>query len=313
MKKLLSLLAMVGFSLIANAQCISGPEVLYTGQTYTFTSVSTAQCTSCYDWDINGNTTSSDNQVVGNAQIIGSDQGQTVSIKPLVAGCFTVSLTYFDETNCHTCKPVTFCAVDPTPLPATNCFGFDPVQPSDVTSQGTMNYGYLGSPYAAPLPDAGLSFTWYFKFQDGTLLTFYVQNPTFRELCPDNPVKSFACVVSNGVTTKTYKSIVSGYPIPGISGANSPTCFIHPDCSLGFRMANPEIKVSPNPTSSTIKFDGENLSNYTISIFNSNGTEIIKDAKIDTNISLEKQQKGIYLYIITDANGFRQEGKIIKE
>ncbi len=74
-----------------------------------------------------------------------------------------------------------------------------------------------------------------------------------------------------------------------------------------------QIIVSPNPTNSIIKFSGENLEKYNVTIYDSNGTKIIDHSKIDAEISLEKQKKGVYLFIIEDNNGYRQESKIIKE
>jgi len=74
-----------------------------------------------------------------------------------------------------------------------------------------------------------------------------------------------------------------------------------------------EIIISPNPTNSIIKFSGANLDKYNVSIFDANGKIIIKNSKINSEISLEKQTKGIYIYIIEGENGFRQEGKILKE
>lgn len=298
-----------------NTGCITGNLTIPVGQTATYTSPA-AQCTNCYDWDINNSPTSSDNQTVGNVKIVGSDITQSVQIQGLAVGAFSIQLTYFDETGCHTCCFNGNVVSGTASLPKENCFGFDPVQPNDITSEGTLNYGYIGGPYGAPISGVGLTFTWYFKFYDGSLLTFYEQNPTFRELCPNNPVMSFALVVSNGVQTKTYRSIISGYSIPGISGANTPTCFLHPNCFDGpsFKtMETKTIKVSPNPTSSTIKFEGENLEDYKVSIFNSNGNEILKNSKINKNISLENQAKGIYIYVLIDKNGNKQEGKIIKE
>lgn len=75
---------------------------------------------------------------------------------------------------------------------------------------------------------------------------------------------------------------------------------------------NNKISISPNPVKSVIKFTGSDLSKYKISIFNPIGTEIIKNAKIDAEISIEHQTNGLYMYIITDENGYRQEGKFIK-
>ena len=298
-----------------NTGCINGNLTIPLGQSATYTSP-LAQCTSCYDWDINNNGTSSDNQTVGTVKIVGSDMGQSVQIQGIAVGAFSIQLTYFDETGCHVCCFNGNVVSGVAGLPKENCFGFDPVQPNDITTEGTLNYGYIGSPYSAPVASAGLTFTWYFKFYDGTLLTFYTQNPTFRELCPTNPVMSFALVVSNGVQNKYYRSIVSGYPIPGISGANTPTCFLHPNCFDGPSFKTSEIKpikVSPNPTTAIINFEGENLNDYKVSIFNSKGNEIIKNSKIDKGITIENQEKGIYIYVLEDKNGNKQEGKIIKE
>lgn len=321
MKKKFITFLIIGFSIIGFAQrnpdCITGNLTITLGQTVTFTSTPTAQCTGCYDWDINNNVTSSDNQIVGSIKIVGSDIGKTVQIQGMAVGPFSLQLTYFDETGCHICSfDGNVISNSVTPLPNENCFGFDPVQPVDINGDGTLNYGYIGFPYGTPISSVGLTFTWYFKFLDGTLLTFYEQNPTFRELCPTNPVMSFALIVSNGVQTKQYRSVVSGYWIPSISGPNTPTCFLHPNCLDGssFKTSNNnKIIISPNPTSSIIKFEGDNLNNYRIDIFDNKGREIVRDTKIDENINLEKQGKGIYIYIITDENGYKQEGKIIKE
>ncbi|PWJ97254.1 putative secreted protein (Por secretion system target) [Flavobacterium araucananum] len=73
------------------------------------------------------------------------------------------------------------------------------------------------------------------------------------------------------------------------------------------------ITVSPNPTKSIIKFEGTDLNKYQISIFDEKGKEIKINSKIDNAISLEKEKKGIYIYVITDESGYKQKGKIIKE
>ncbi|RBA28451.1 T9SS type A sorting domain-containing protein [Flavobacterium tibetense] len=314
-------LLLISFSIFSNAQCntscISGSLNIPLGATATFTSNQIAQCSNCYDWDINNDPLSSDNQTVGTIKIVGSDMGQSVQIQGVIVGPFTLNLTYFDENGCHTCCFNGYVVNGPVPLPKENCFGFDPVYPSDINSEGTLNYGYIGGPYGTPISSAGLDFTWYFKFKNGDLLTFFTQNPTFRELCPDNPVKSFALKVSNGSQTKYYRSIQSGYPIPGISGSNTPTCFLHPDCEMGmgdiFKNMKNEIKLYPNPTSKSINFNGDNLNNPKISIYDSTGKELISENKKNNNINLEKLSPGIYFYEITDEDGFKQNGKIIKE
>ncbi|KAF2341919.1 T9SS type A sorting domain-containing protein [Flavobacterium tistrianum] len=74
-----------------------------------------------------------------------------------------------------------------------------------------------------------------------------------------------------------------------------------------------KIVVSPNPTTSVVNFTGKNLEKYVVSLFDSEGRVLIKDAKITSEINVGKFIKGIYVYVITDQNGFRQEGKIIKD
>ena len=103
MKKVFSLLVLVIFTINSYSQCISGNTNIPLGSTVTFSSIIAAQCSSCYDWDINNNTTSSDNSIVGNLQIVGSDMGQTVSIKGLSLGAGSIQLNYIDETGCHQC------------------------------------------------------------------------------------------------------------------------------------------------------------------------------------------------------------------
>lgn len=74
-----------------------------------------------------------------------------------------------------------------------------------------------------------------------------------------------------------------------------------------------KILISPNPTNSVINFEGSELNNYKISIYDINGLEILKDRKLENEINLENQKNGIYLYLITNQNNYKQEGKIIKE
>lgn len=204
-------------------------------------------------------------------------------------------------------------------LPTETCFGFDPIPGAIYDEFGLVNYGYLGNPYSPQISPIGLTFTWYFRFLNGVIFTSNDQNPIFSETC-ENPVKSFACIVSNGVQTKLYKSNTIQYPIPGLpSGPETTTCFIHDACSGNFRNSlstghnnSKKIIISPNPTNSMLNFVGENLATYKVSLYNSEGIQIIKDSNIENKISLENFKKGLYIYILSDENGNKQEGKIIK-
>ncbi|MEO8515443.1 MAG: T9SS type A sorting domain-containing protein [Flavobacterium sp.] len=340
MKKIFSFLLLIGCSIMAHskdisdkapiADCISGNIYIVLGQTATFTSVPVAQCSSCYDWDINNDTTSSDNSIVGNLQIVGSDMGQTVSIKGIALGEGSLQLTYFDDKGCHQCNLIIY-VIKPTPppppLPRITCFGFDPATPSvNDPVLGILNMGFVNN-LSSPLPYvAGITYTWYIKFKNGDLQTYYVQNPTFYVNCTNdsfsNPVKSFGLIVSNGVTSNRYycksQLPLNQYDIPGFT-VETQTCFFHEECQSETQSLKnvsqstfEKIKVYPNPTSSVVKFEGAGLKNYTVSIFDSNGNEVVKNAEIQNEINLEKLDKGIYIYKILEINRLIQEGKVIK-
>jgi hypothetical protein len=105
-------------------------------------------------------------------------------------------------------------------------------------------------------------------------------------------------------------------PISKILSSNFATCNCGDDLLLKQIKSDKktgEINVIPNPTSSKIKFTGENLENYKISLFDISGKEMIHDLGINNEVSIENQAKGVYIYVIEGENGFRQEGKIIKE
>jgi len=113
-------------------------------------------------------------------------------------------------------------------------------------------------------------------------------------------------------------------PIVGIASSNFSNCNCDTNGgpqlrqSSNFKKAQIEemdeqIDVYPNPTNSIIGFSGKNIDDYRISIFDINGKRIIDNLKIDKEISLNEYENGIYIYIIEKENGFRKEGKIIKQ
>lgn len=115
MKKNLLILALLTLSnLVYSQACINGPVIINLNQTVVFTSINAAQCTTCYDWDINGDSVSSDNVVVGTLKIVGTDMNQSVSITGVSLGPFTIDLTYFSEKGCKSCT-ITGTVVNPVP------------------------------------------------------------------------------------------------------------------------------------------------------------------------------------------------------
>lgn len=166
---------------------------------------------------------------------------------------------------------------------------------------------------------AGTTYSWTITRQDGTIQYYPATTAQTRFVTTtfNNRITDATVVASYLNCTKVVtKKFMCAIPHSDIYGICFPECIQCGSCQCSAaKLSNQKAKIiiSPNPTSSIIKFEGKNLSDYKISIFNIKGTEIIKDSKIDQNINMEKQAKGIYLYIITDETGFKQEGKIIKE
>jgi hypothetical protein len=303
MKKLAMLLLMAAGTINAQKGCMTPQDVFCTGQTVTINAYSAAgQCASCYDWDINGNTTSSDNQTVGNVKIVGSDMGSSVNIECLSAGSFTVTVNYINETGCHECTrtyEVTDCAAE---MPDIECFGFDPIS-------GSLNQAWVNNG-AGSIPDAGLTFEWTFVFTSGPAQVYYVQNPTFTVNCPGNPVVRFKLVISNGVDTVTMYNNYPGFP-------DYWTCFAHENCGMGGGLGKQApkaelFKVTPNPTKSLVNFEGRDKAQYNVAIYDQNGNKVLT-TRLDKPANIENQKPGVYFYVITSADGYKQQGKIIRE
>lgn len=92
-------LAMIG-EYTPVSSCISGGLTINLNQTVTYSSIPVAQCSMCYDWDINNSELSSDNITVGTLQIVGTDKENSVAIKGVASGPFILKLTYIDENGC---------------------------------------------------------------------------------------------------------------------------------------------------------------------------------------------------------------------
>lgn len=269
-----------------SAQCIIlGPAQFSVGQTVTFSvPFGTAQCTECYDWDINNsNLTTS-----GNVQIIGSDQSNTVSILGLSAGTFDLSVTYFDETGCHFCVTsyiITSCDIDQYGIYYVNQYGSEYLKfytmPSIIIG-GQNNYSYL----------------WTFTYEDGTSSSSTDREPYIPVFC-SNPIINASVLITSSICSKT----INDYGWGSVCGSNH---FYSKHKSI------PIIKVGPNPTRSLLYFEGKNLHRYKISIFNQTGKLIISNSNLK-NISVVNFLKGIYFYRITGPSGFRQSGSIVKE
>ncbi|WP_125721857.1 T9SS type A sorting domain-containing protein [Flavobacterium ustbae] len=136
-------------------------------------------------------------------------------------------------------------------------------------------------------------------FTDGTSTSIIVN------FASNNTVFCFVKPIS-GILSSTFNGCTTCYTGP--SPERTASAIEETESNSTFA-----IIVSPNPTTSVLNFTGENLEKYNISLFDSKGKKMIKDAKITSQINVENFTKGIYVYVITDANGFKQEGKIIKD
>lgn len=199
MKKVLIAL-FIGMTSLFHSQCITGGPDINLNQTVTFTSGNVAQCANCYDWDINGDTTSSDNQTVGTIQIVGSDQGQSVSILGVAPGPFSLSVTYFTENGCQECRRI-FSGV----VIDNSCeFTLSNIS----TTVGTGSVTFQTSP--TPSITSGITYTWTATYEDGSTSVIVVNNSgmvTFPATGA-NPLVS-VCVTANYLTCSDTKCLTS--------------------------------------------------------------------------------------------------------
>ena len=71
----------------------------------------------------------------------------------------------------------------------------------------------------------------------------------------------------------------------------------------------------PNPSKGNIQFSGWNIDNAAkrLVIFGMNGSKVLDldIATIETNVSIQLNQAGIYLYQLYDLNGILSSGKLV--
>lgn len=287
--------------------CISGSLTINVGQTVSFSSVVTAQCPQCYDWDINGDSTSSDNSIVGNLQIVGSDMNSTVSIKGLSVGTGQICLTYFTESGTGSCC-INVNVVDPP-----NC--------NAPTLSGWFQCRGGGQKTGGQLTINDNSVDW----SKISSINIWLNGATFAD-SPGTDTKVLTPPFNSPPLTYTVNDSVPGDCYYGNSFGAIITVNYNNGCPSvqvggnwydyntppSAQIKN-EINVYPNPTNSTIEFNGLNLEKYLISIYDINGNPVVSKSKISGKVDLSKQSQGIYIYKIEENGKVIQEGKVTKK
>lgn len=297
-----SIIPLILFFCLANlgySQCsIFGPTSILLNQTATFNIPSSpAQCGSCYDWDVSGS-----------GQVIGSDMGSSAQIRRTGTGAITISVTYFDETGCHSCS-VTIAAL------GSSC-NFT-VAILDEYIDGTQSGSNLVYLLANTIPQVGpgATYTWTVNYQNGTSYTgTTTQSPSPIPAYTNNRIVS-ASVVVNYLTCTASDSRIFLNPIPDIgfgSGFGSGKVQSTGELNLG-DADEQKFRLFPNPATSNIQIEGPELVKHTISILDMQGKVILEESDLTKEIDLEGKATGAYFYIIKDEDGQQQSGKIIKQ
>lgn len=222
------------------------------------------------------------------------------------------------ESACSDMKTVTIetnWEPTPTPIPLLTCIGYESVVPEDITLEGKLNVCTTSSLVNLADASLNLTFTWSIKFDDGTLLVLNGLSPVFREKCLENPVKSIGLEISNGILSKKFYAgaLIGIHHIPGFGILDLLTsCVTGERCDDSGGLLFRKVQLYPNPTTSAIRFKGDDLDNYSIVIYDSNGEKIMERSTISKEINLEKQYKGLYFYVLRDREGNEKVGKIIR-
>lgn len=294
--------------------CISGPTTIYIGQTVTFTSINKAQCNQCYDWDINGEISSSDNSIVGTLQIVGSDMNESVSIKGVSAGTGTICVRYLDETT--GCEPCCI-NVNVIPVPGSNCnsselegmfecrgggssgsllsFVDNSSNPVDWTKISSINIWLNGA------------------VQTGTnLSTLTLIGPYTNATHPFGISITAQGVCSYGSSFGAIVTFNYNNGCPSVQKGGNWYNYNTPLTKVQEIKIN-RIQLFPNPSKSIIQFKGQDVNDSFISVYDLSGSIIVSKSRVSQNLNISKLNKGTYIYKIEKNSQLIQEGKIIKE
>jgi hypothetical protein len=284
---LLLLIIVMGQTIHAQIEkpCISGPLSIELNQTGIYSvNSSLGQCSNCYDWDVSPSSI---------AQIVGSDQGSSVSIRRISSGDFTISVTYLNENGCSSCE---IDIIENCIPPKLNiCQQFTSVaQNGDLILQLSQ---YDNQP---------VRYVWNATYHNNTTATYDSANPPLGTNSNINYFSAqFPATVSNpikSVTVTSYKLGCPRYLITSNDYECSETVYAE---TLGFGKSLESSLIYPNPANGVIRIiDNSKSDKYkSVRILNLSGMikleiEITKDKSIDIS-SLEK---GVYIVQLINYN-----------
>ncbi|WP_303686093.1 T9SS type A sorting domain-containing protein [Nonlabens dokdonensis] len=278
------------------------------------TSITYGQCTNCDDplnditHDGNGTFTAASAQAYywtiencnATASIDGANTSRSINVTSTV-GSVNVRLTRFINGECiQSCETFTVIPVD-------TC-GIEVGPAKDLNLLTDINLVFVAPLDLAPgwsVTNISIQLT----FQDGTVLNVsgYLNsegNPQTDLIpvdCENGVIQSVITVTgTNGTQTcsDTTTHRFKGGPVCGTDG---------------YDFEEIEFKTYPNPTNSIIKFSGfEKGKNYKLTIANSSGKVVFHGDDLTKEIDLSREIDGIYFYTITDDQGNKNTGKVIK-
>ncbi len=286
MKTIITFFALCLFSLHSYAQAgcdISGPTSMELNDTATFSIPSSlAQCSNCYDWDVSNS----------NAQILTSDMSNSVQIKRVGDGSFTVTVTYINENGCDSCS-IDFIALD-EPDPCDYSFKINDV-----------GIGFCDSiimQVNIPPPTDAILY-WTVTYTDGstTVVVATGQNATI----PMTP--------GIGIVSISIRSVLAGCP-DYFTRIRFNTPIEVKDCDGGFDLSeDSKFTPYPNPVIETLRFEGNNLDTHQVAIYNVYGIEVLSKTILNQEISLMRLPAGTYFYVIYSGQKVVQKGSLIKQ
>lgn len=273
---------------------VTGPCSLNIGQQVTYTlnagdiatpGSSPGQCIDCYDWDINNtNSTSS-----GNVQIIGSDQNQSVVIKGLTNGTFSLKVTFFSESGCNV---ATFLCAGANPIVGV-------IPPCNITTNPSFtftNNTVTNMLTLVPLPQNSLyTYDWEITYNNNLVATANGVNAQISNCNGNSPVKSIKLTISSSICSKS--TLVN---------------YTNTTCPLPSRLSFINIK---NPIKNILDIEKSNIEKFEGKIYDLNGNQVGSFNETDYQTKdFSTLKNNLYLVKIKDVDG--QEilsQKIIKE